>query len=49
MICKPCIDGYGGIPAGCQVDKEHNLWVADMRLGMLKVDSQTRKYKQVNK
>ncbi|GFR81472.1 diisopropyl-fluorophosphatase [Elysia marginata] len=37
VICEPNIDGNGGIPAGCQVDKEGNLYVADMRLGILYV------------
>jgi len=27
----------GGIPAGLQVDRENNLWVADMKLGILKL------------
>ena len=37
IVCEPNIDGDGGIPAGCQVDKEGNLYVADMRLGILYV------------
>ena len=37
MICEPNVDGDGGIPAGCQVDKSGNLYVADMRLGILYV------------
>ncbi|KAK6188060.1 hypothetical protein SNE40_004324 [Patella caerulea] len=37
VLCSPSVDGYGGIPAGCQVDKEGNIMVADMRLGILKV------------
>ena len=28
----------GGIPAGLQCDKGDNLWVADMKLGILKID-----------
>ncbi|KAK3609903.1 hypothetical protein CHS0354_036666 [Potamilus streckersoni] len=35
--CAPVVDGVGGIPAGCQCDKDNNLWVADMRLGILKI------------
>src|SRR4030042_6297813 len=27
----------GGVPAGLQCDKEDNLWVADMKLGIFKV------------
>ena len=37
LLCEPVVGGYGGIPAGCQCDKEGNLYVADMRLGILKV------------
>ena len=29
--------GEGGVPAGCQADREGDLYVADMRLGILKV------------
>jgi hypothetical protein len=36
----------GGIPAGCQCDKEGNIYVADMRLGILKI-SKTGECKQV--
>jgi len=39
-FCSPCIDGDGGIPAGLQSDRQGNLWVADMRLGLLKVTPQ---------
>ncbi len=28
----------GGIPAGCQCDKENNIWIADMRLGVFRVE-----------
>ena len=46
--CLPRSDGVGGIPAGCQIDKENALWVADMRLGLLKVTvSQTDSTKGV--
>ncbi|GAB1603366.1 diisopropyl-fluorophosphatase-like [Argonauta hians] len=37
ILCEPEINGYGGIPAGCQFDRSDNLFVADMRLGLLKV------------
>ncbi|XP_041358416.1 diisopropyl-fluorophosphatase-like isoform X2 [Gigantopelta aegis] len=37
ILCEPSVDGFGGIPAGCQCDHEGNLWVADMRLGIIKV------------
>ncbi|RDD38014.1 Diisopropyl-fluorophosphatase [Trichoplax sp. H2] len=35
--CRPKFHGVGGIPAGCQCDQENNIWVADMRHGILKV------------
>lgn len=47
VICGPSINGYGGIPAGCQMDKDGFLWVADMRLGLLKVDPVMKTYSQV--
>ncbi|CAG5123188.1 unnamed protein product [Candidula unifasciata] len=37
LVCAPNVDGHGGIPAGCQADREGNLYVADMRLGILHV------------
>lgn len=37
VICEPEVNSFGGIPAGCQSDKEGNLYVADMRLGILSV------------
>lgn len=37
MLCEPQIDGHGGVPAGLQIDKNGDLWVADMRLGILHV------------
>uniref|UniRef100_A0A0B6ZM12 SMP-30/Gluconolactonase/LRE-like region domain-containing protein n=1 Tax=Arion vulgaris TaxID=1028688 RepID=A0A0B6ZM12_9EUPU len=37
LVCAPSVNGEGGIPAGCQADKEGNLYVADMRLGILHV------------
>lgn len=36
-MCEPEVDGYGGIPAGCQSDKDNNIYIADMRLGLLKM------------
>lgn len=49
--CCPVIDGSGGIPAGCQVDKDNRLWVADMRLGLLQItasgDGSSGVHKQV--
>nr|XP_002130142.1 diisopropyl-fluorophosphatase [Ciona intestinalis] len=38
VVCTPQFNGYGGRPAGCQSDKEDNIWIADMRLGLLKYD-----------
>ncbi|KAH9496820.1 hypothetical protein Btru_010371 [Bulinus truncatus] len=35
VVCEPTVNGDGGIPAGCQTDKEGNIYVADMRLGIL--------------
>ncbi|XP_029641994.1 diisopropyl-fluorophosphatase [Octopus sinensis] len=46
ILCEPEIDGYGGIPAGCQFDRLDNLFVADMRLGLLQVKLDGT-YKQV--
>lgn len=46
VLCEPRGDGVGGIPAGCQCDKEGNIYVADMRLGILKV-SQKGEFQQV--
>ena len=46
LKCAPCIKGTGGIPAGCQFDKDGNLFVADMKLGILKV-RQDGSYEQV--
>jgi len=37
LLCEPQVDGHGGIPAGCQTDKAGNIYVADMRLGLLTV------------
>ncbi|CAL1528121.1 unnamed protein product [Lymnaea stagnalis] len=39
LFCEPKVNNDGGIPAGCQADREGNLYVADMRLGILKVTS----------
>ncbi|XP_063421626.1 diisopropyl-fluorophosphatase-like [Mytilus trossulus] len=38
VICEPNIDGFGGIPAGCQCDKNNMIWIADMRLGILSMN-----------
>ncbi|ELU00274.1 hypothetical protein CAPTEDRAFT_229059 [Capitella teleta] len=46
-LCAPSFEGCGGIPAGLQSDKFNDLWVADMRHGILKIDTQTGKCKQV--
>ncbi|GFN98539.1 diisopropyl-fluorophosphatase [Plakobranchus ocellatus] len=48
VICEPNIDGYGGMPAGCQADKNGNLYVADLRLGILTVKPDG-KYTQIAK
>ena len=37
-FAAPAIDGYGGIPAGCQAEPRGGFWVADMRLGILHID-----------
>ncbi|ESP05381.1 hypothetical protein LOTGIDRAFT_227997 [Lottia gigantea] len=39
VLCLPVINGDGGAPAGCQCDKDGNIMIADMRLGILKVQS----------
>ena len=46
LLCEPVVGEDGGIPAGCQCDKEGNIYVADMRLGILKV-APTGDFKQV--
>ena len=46
VVCSPKVDEYGGIPAGCQCDKDNNIWIADMRLGILKMDT-AGNYEQV--
>lgn len=46
-MCEPKIDNYGGIPAGCQCDKNNVIWIADMRLGVFTMD-QSGQFKQVN-
>eukprot|EP00117_Sycon_ciliatum_P028261 scpid69408/ scgid0195/ Diisopropyl-fluorophosphatase len=40
--CQPSTKEHGGIPAGCQTDKDGNIWIADMRLGLLKVNSEEK-------
>ncbi|CAC5377576.1 Diisopropyl-fluorophosphatase [Mytilus coruscus] len=47
VICEPNIDGFGGIPAGCQCDKNNTIWIADMRLGILTMN-QSGQFNQVN-
>eukprot|EP00054_Salpingoeca_dolichothecata_P027910 m.207859 g.207859 ORF g.207859 m.207859 type:complete len:308 (+) comp26077_c0_seq13:56-979(+) len=37
ILSEPNFNGHGGMPSGIQVDSENNLWVADMRHGLLKV------------
>jgi hypothetical protein len=46
ILCEPNIDGYGGVPAGCQCDKDNVIWIADMRLGILTMDK-SGNFKQV--
>lgn len=36
IVSTPLAGGYGGRPAGCQCDKEGYIWIADMRLGILR-------------
>ncbi|XP_069128236.1 diisopropyl-fluorophosphatase-like [Argopecten irradians] len=38
ILCEPSLDGEGGVPAGCQCDKNNDIWIADMRLGIIKVN-----------
>lgn len=40
VLCEPAVGGFGGVPAGCQCDKNNVLWIADMRLGLITVDKQ---------
>lgn len=40
VLCEPAVGGFGGVPAGCQCDKNNMLWIADMRLGLITVDKQ---------
>lgn len=47
VVCTPYDGEFGGIPAGCQCDLQNNIWIADMRLGILKMDP-TGTYKQVS-
>ncbi|CAD5113502.1 DgyrCDS2663 [Dimorphilus gyrociliatus] len=46
VICTPNVDGYGGVPAGCQIDQEGYLWVSDMRLGLLRIDINSKTFEQ---
>lgn len=36
VACVPWVENFGGRPAGCQSDRDGNIWIADMRLGILK-------------
>ncbi|XP_013398179.1 diisopropyl-fluorophosphatase-like [Lingula anatina] len=47
QICAPKVGSDGGIPAGLQCDKENNLWVADMRLGILRVNTKDGTFQQI--
>merc|ERR1711894_615156 len=38
LLAPVSVDGFGGIPAGFQCDQENILWLADMRLGLLRVN-----------
>lgn len=40
VLCEPAVGGFGGVPAGCQCDKDNVLWIADMRLGLITVGKQ---------
>ena len=46
LACAPKDGDCGGIPAGCQCDLDNNIWIADMRLGILKMDTDGN-YEQV--
>lgn len=35
VACVPWVDNFGGRPAGCQSDRDGNIWIADGRLGIL--------------
>ena len=48
VLCSPSFGGFGGIPAGCQTDKSGDLWVADMRLGLLHINHSTGACQQVS-
>lgn len=38
IVNSPRDGDCGGIPAGSQCDQDNNIWIADMRLGILKMD-----------
>ena len=40
--CTPATETDGGIPAGCQCDKDDAIWIADMRLGLLKMSTEEK-------
>nr|XP_039274698.1 diisopropyl-fluorophosphatase-like [Styela clava] len=42
-VCTPLINGFGGRPAGCEADKFDNIWIADVRLGLLKYSPENNK------
>ncbi|WAR23310.1 DFPA-like protein [Mya arenaria] len=48
VMCSPRDGCDGGIPAGCQCDHDNNILIADMRLGILRMDSEG-KYSQLFK
>ncbi|CAH1781141.1 unnamed protein product [Owenia fusiformis] len=37
VFVEPIVGGFVGMPVGLQCDPENNIWVADARLGLLKV------------
>ncbi|XP_067933592.1 diisopropyl-fluorophosphatase-like [Watersipora subatra] len=47
IVHSPSVGEFGGIPAGCQMDTEDNLWIADMRLGLLCFDTKSGKCRQI--
>ncbi|XP_045157720.1 diisopropyl-fluorophosphatase-like [Mercenaria mercenaria] len=48
ILCSPQDGDRGGIPAGCQCDLDNNIWIADMALGILRMDT-SGKYQQMFK
>lgn len=41
VVCEPQVDNFGGRPVGCATDKNGTIWIADLRLGLLKYDPRT--------